>query len=226
MHTPRALRGLPVALASLVLALSACSGSDGAEADASTTPPVTDDGSSGDSQATTDDEPGERVYGGSSTPLSLSVATGGTVACFEGDDATTDLAWFDVAWKAHTDLEEVSFELRGSDARVSPAVSVPPFNPEGVILNSGSTPWPPAQELADKPGLLWSQRADADLMSPVEGETGLLVFRVRPAEQVTSGNGVATLEDVRATYLTADGETGEVVERVDQSLSYDPEQCR
>ncbi|GAA4378054.1 hypothetical protein [Nocardioides caricicola] len=141
-------------------------------------------------------------------PLDLHLDTGGTI-CFDRA-ATPDLAWFDVTWKANTDLDSFRFKLVNpvGVTKVGGDINVPPMNFGGQIPFGGAATWADRAKVLDDKFLFWSQRGPVAFWSPAEDETGLLVMHLR-FDQVDD----ASFDGVTATYRTADGEVGRVTAR-------------
>lgn len=145
--------------------------------------------------------------------------------CFRRSSAPAELAWFDVSWEAAEDLESLEATVRGTGVDVAARVlSVPPVDSGGRILFSGASGWP-ATALRDARGLSWAERSPVQELLPSAGDTGLLVFRLRFDEVVLAGDTDASLDEVEVTWTTADGETGSVVEPLDQGYSYQRSAC-
>ena len=130
--------------------------------------------------------------------------------------AARDLAWFDVTWKAGTDLDSLSFRLTdpvGVRQRVAGTINVPPVNYGGRIDYGGSAFWPERAKALDTRTTSWVQHAPMWTWSPSAGETGLAVLHVVLDEQALHSRAGASFSGVRARYRTVDGETGSVAVR-------------
>lgn len=175
---------------------------------------------------TTSTAPGSAAPGTAATALVLRPGDEG-LSCFRR--AITDLAWFNVTWKAKADLDEVTFRLtETTGVRVIGAPrSVPPRNFGGRIAYGGTSTWPPSA----KSGVLdtqvvWSAREDADFLSAGKGQTGLLAFHLRFDDATLAGEQRAELGKVEAEYVTASGETGTAAVDVRQRYSFSRKDCR
>jgi len=178
--------------------LSACSSDDGGDDASAPTKTVT---------VTAEPDP---------EPLTLTTENVRTKACFD-DPAPADVAWLDVQWQAHVDLDEFSFELTGAKGvtQVGSAETVPPVNFGGRIGFSGEVTWEGhrkylANNVSDITG---SNIESADLKTPIEGETGLVILHLRFDPKVLGTEKGGRLAGVKASYTTVEGEEGEV--RVD-----------
>jgi len=146
--------------------------------------------------------------------LTLSADPVGTT-CFA--DEIPDLAWFEVRWKSLAQLDSFRFELVGSRGvkSVGSGWIVPPVNYGGRIDYSGSALWDGWRQALNDRLLSTSQMDRVDSWVPDKGQSGLLVLHLRFDPKVVDHGG-ATIEGVRATYETADGQTGEATVHIGQ----------
>ena len=197
-----------VSVLTALLALGACSGSSGAdEPDAAprsaapTSEPPASESAAGEPAA------GETV---AKPALALITGSVKSRSCFTRE-VPRDLAWFDVQWKAREDLDEFSFDLVGADG-VSTKGSgfvVPPVNFGGRIHLSGSATWEGWRKAVDSRLVTVFEADPVVFWSPAKGQTGLLVLHL-VFDQEALRTGGASFDGIKATYTTADGETGEV----------------
>lgn len=183
----------------MIAALAGCSSDDGGSAD----PPVTTSTASPTASVEPVDAPSQPAE---PAPLELSMDTTGTV-CFDRT-ATPDLAWFDLTWKANTDLDSFHFKLVDAVGvkKVGSDLTVPPMNFGGRIDFGGASTWAGHAKALDNKFLFWSQRDQVVFTAPMKDQTGLLVMHLRfdPATDPASFDGVT------ARYRTADGDIGTV----------------
>lgn len=182
------------------LAASGCSSGDADAEPAAATVTVTETASAEPAPAEAELE-----------PLVLSIGGPPGSTCFT-PSAARDLAWFDVTWKANTDLDSFSFELIDPVGvkQVGDGMIVPPVNFGGRIDFGGASSWDKRAEVLDDKFLFWSQRAPVWEWVPIEGQSGLLVLHLRLDEAVLEQPGGGGFDGVVATYRTEDGTTGTV----------------
>lgn len=181
----------------VVLGAAACSGSDSDARDAAPTPSTATETPTG--------------------PAPLTLTSGGPSgsSCLL-PYAPRDLAWFDVTWKAGTDLDSLRFRLTdpvGVREHPSGTINVPPVNYGGRIDYGGSAFWPERAKALDTRTTSWAQRGPMWTWSPAAGETGLAVLHIVLDEKALHSVQGASFSGVRATYRTADGESGSVAVR-------------
>lgn len=211
MKTTALSRTSLVGLTAAALTLSACTTNSGAPAPkVISTPsgtPDTDDGRSHDA---------------------LTVAIDSTgISCLD-ERAPIDLAWFDATWQAHAELEAFSFSLTNPVGveQVGTPVNVPATNYGGRIDIGGSASWSGrAKVLRSTPHVSWPQRGDTAFWSPLEDQTGLLVFHLRlDPEALASPEGVS-FDGVTATYRDADGNKREFTAGGKSTYTFDAARC-
>lgn len=144
-------------------------------------------------------------------PLVLDISTTESEGCWRVAPRK-DVAWFEVTWRANEDLEAFEFDLdtEGPVKQIGQALTVSPVNFGGRIDTSGEVPWGSHRaHLTKNRFLLGETLGSVDSSSPTEGETGMLVFRLRfDAEDLESRT--ARIVAVNGSYETVDGEQGEV----------------
>jgi len=140
--------------------------------------------------------------------LTLAAAGAAGTTCFTGP--VPDLAWFEVQWKAHADLDSFAFELVDPHGvrSVGPGWIVPPVNYGGRIDYGGSTRWEGWRRAIDDRVLTPSQLDSARSWVPSADQSGLLVLHLRFDPRVTARS-AASFTGVRATWTAADGSVGE-----------------
>lgn len=182
------------------LAASGCSSGDADAGPAAATVTVTE-------TASAEPPPAEAEL----EPLVLNMDEAPGSVCFS-PAVPRDLAWFDVTWKANTDLDEFSFELIDPVGvkQVGGGLIVPPINFGGRIDFGGASSWDQRAKVLDDKVLFWSQRDAVWSWVPIEGQSGLLVLHLRLDDKVLEQPGGGGFDGVEATYRTADGETGTV----------------
>ena len=200
------LRACTASLLATTLALgaAACSGSDSDDSGAAPTPSVTP-------------TPTKRATGSPTGAAPVALTSGGP----SGSSCLTriaprDLAWFDVTWKARTDLDSLRFRLTdpvGVGQRLAGTINVPPVNYGGRIAYGGEAFWPARAKALDTGMTSWVQHAPMWTWSPAQGETGLAVLHIVLDEKALHSRRGASFSGVRATYRTVDGETGSVAVR-------------
>jgi hypothetical protein len=156
--------------------------------------------------------------------VSVTASSAGT-SSFRSD--LGDLGWMDATWEAATDVDWVSFRLQGEGVRtVGAPISVPPVNTGGTIAVGGEFQWPPDHAVRTTRGLSWFQRASTRFLSMSAGDTGLLVFHLRFDEDVVAGEQQARATALRTRWTLPDGTEGEATTPVDQTWSFDRDDCR
>ncbi|MCW2792101.1 MAG: hypothetical protein JWO76_1199 [Nocardioides sp.] len=138
-------------------------------------------------------------------PLELTTNSQRSTSCLK-ESGKVELAWFESEWKANEDLESFRFSLVDAAGvrSVGFPINVPPVNYGGRIDYSGATSWDRRDLIGKQRFVSWSQRDSTDAWTPIEDQTGLVVFHLRFTEPKASIGGV------RASYVTADGEKGSV----------------
>ncbi|MBZ5741370.1 hypothetical protein [Nocardioides mangrovi] len=182
-----------------VLALAGCS-SDPDEPESTGASP---------SSATSEASPSTSAVAEAEPALELTTGTIREHDCVEPADRILDLAWFDVMWRAHEDLDSFHFRLVDSDGAkaIGPGFTVPPVNFGGRIDYSGALRWDGWRRGINDRMLSTIQMGSVVFWSPIEDETGLLVLHLRFDPRALRADGVH-IGGVEATYRTADGETG------------------
>lgn len=144
---------------------------------------------------------------------------GASSSCLDAD-ASTDLAYFDVSWKATTDLDSVRFTLIDPIGvrQVGAGLNVPPVNFGGRIDYGGSVPWDEHAEVLDNRWVSWPQHRSVWTWTPIEGETGLLVLHLRVDRSALNTDEGASFGGVTAYYRTSDGSKGSVSVHVPNEL--------
>jgi hypothetical protein len=143
----------------------------------------------------------------------LELLGGGTShTCLE-PIAARDLAYFNIEWKANTDLDSIRFKLTNPDGVEQVArdtINVPPMNFGGRIDYGGFAVWDDRAKALDYKFLSWSQADDMLFKFAGPDETGLVVLHLKLDEKALDSPAGATFDGVTARYHTADGETGTV----------------
>lgn len=209
--------GLPLAL------LAACSsdGDAGSAATPTATVTVTETVSP---TASPDAADAADASGALQDAVAVQVSSAGT-SCFRDD--LGDLGWMDATWEAADDVDRVSFRLRGEGVRsIGVPISVPPVNTGGTIAVGGAFQWPPDRTVTTTTGISWSQRESTRFLSMSRGDTGLLVFHLRFDDEVVAGEERASLSGLRTRWTLADGTRGRATTPVDQTWSFDRDDCR
>ena len=157
--------------------------------------------------------------------MALSTNTRGGTSCFDGD--IVDYGWFDTSWRSHTDLDSVRFRLEGSTGVrvVGSPTTIPPVNFGGRIDYGGMIEWSDKSPLANDRVIRWSSRGDTDFLSPIEDQTGLLLFHLRFDGAALTGKQSAALGDLVAAYTTLEGETATVTLDIDQRFTVGKKAC-
>jgi hypothetical protein len=156
------------------------------------------------------------------TPAALVLQTDSPegTACFDRGNPG-DLAVFEFQWKALADLEKFDFQIVGAEGlkQVGPAKTVLPVNKGGQIMFGGVVPWADVREvLGGHSQVAPGAPESVDGWVPIEGQSGLLVLRVRFDDAALMSKNGASYDGVKATYTGTDGSTGEVVAVSDQKF--------
>lgn len=215
-HLRPRLLATPAVLALLAVAgLAACTATDASTADPGSTRPA-----SGSASASLK----------ALTPsLRLSTDPGGQ-ACRIGaiTPSWTDLAFAEIDLKADGDLMLESVEAlgaRGVRLSTDPTESfvVPPVNPGGRIVSSGTVTWADWRSGLPGYGLDVERAEEVQGKDLSAGDTGLLVVHLRVDPEVTDTPRGAELRAVRVAY-TSGGSDRTAVVTVDQHW-YGPDDC-
>lgn len=126
-----------------------------------------------------------------------------------------------MTWRTATDIERVTFRLDGGRGvtAVGPPISIPPPRFGDDINASVTTPWPDPEYFSNEPAYDWAGREDAERMQADRGETGVLLFRLRLADDVVAGDRAAEVGRVEATWRTTDGGVGSASVAGNQTFS-------
>ncbi len=118
-----------------------------------------------------------------------------------------DLAWFDVTWRANTDLDAVEFDLVDAEGMVDVGtpVNIPPVDCGGRIDYAGDSSWAGRKRSCDTRATDVHRVEDIAILSPLEGQTGLVSFHLRFDPDVLDSKAGASVKGVNATYTMPDG---------------------
>lgn len=158
--------------------------------------------------------------------LAVDISTTG-ISCLNAS-APIDLAWFDATWKAHADLGSFSFALTNPVGvkQVGSPVNAPAVNFGGRIDFGGSAAWSRrAKPLLETPLVSWPQRGDTAFWSPMQDQSGLLVFHIRLDPEALASPEGASFDGVTATYSDLDGHKREFTADGKSVYTFDAARC-
>lgn len=226
------MKALAATLVAAALITAACSSESDGSSPEPTTPGTSSESTSSDPTPTApatsgdpaDVDPDGDGFAADDGVLALTTTARGA-SCFDG--AIADYGWFNAQWEAHVDLDAVRFRLTGNTGvkTVGSPTTVPPVNFGGRIDYGGMVDWADQSPLATDRFVYWPDRDDADFLSPIEGQTGLLLFHLRFPQATVDGDQDASLGDLVAEYTQADGTAGTVTLPIDQDYRFDDSGC-
>lgn len=155
----------------VVLTMSACTDTE----------PTSDSGTHADA-ATTAQTPAQADASAAAVEPALELSGVDNVDTCMEPDASRNLAFFDVTWKANTDLNSIDFGLVnpvGVKQVAADTLNVPPKNFGGRIDYSGSASWKSRMRALNDEILMVSRAGDMWSESPIDGETGLAVMHIK-----------------------------------------------
>lgn len=155
-----------------------------------------------------------------SKPLELRTAARDTELC-SYNVGRPDLAWYDLTVKVNGEADWVRLDLvnaEGVHIAGSPTV-IPAVNFGGRIDTGGFALWSDRNTVANSNQVQWGQPRKPRVLVPTEGQTAMLMMRLR----FTDGD--ASFDGVKATYRLPDGETGSTTVKMPVITKHSPA-CR
>lgn len=213
---PRASRGRLLALvpaAVLLLATTACSSTDDSSAEPADPTTEATSGTGGSATPEESGSPSSTTEAAATADAPVELTGGGTSEVCAGKIFPRDLAFFDVSWRAGTDLQLLEIRVdapEGLKQVVADTRTIPPQNFGGRISVGGVTAWADRERTLRSPQLNLAGDARLSEETPIEGATGLAVLRLKLDEEALRSARGASFTGISATYVTVDGETGTV----------------